>query len=143
MQNGIQWITPPEKLVLNIQRYGQLVLAVIYAVAVRWGQICQDAMRQGAPWADRTGNARSGLFFAVDGFGFQPVIGQVTPGALEQNTDKVTIAGSKDSLIITAGHTVFYGKFLELTNGGKYAVVMSTLEANLPGLERNLQEIFR
>jgi hypothetical protein len=142
-QNGIQWIKTPEQLVLNIQRYGQLVLAVIYAVAVRWGQIVQDSMRRSAPWEDRTGNARSGLFFAVDGFGFQPFVGQVTPGVAELNTDHVTIEGSKDSLIITAGHTVFYGKYLELNNGGKHAVVMSTIEAHLPQLERNLQEVFR
>jgi hypothetical protein len=39
-------------------------------------------------------------------------------------------------------HTVFYGKYLELSNGGKYAIVMSTLEGNLPKLERMVQEVF-
>jgi len=41
------------------------------------------------------------------------------------------------------GHTVFYGKYLETSNGGRYAVVMSTIERNLPKLERMLQDALK
>jgi hypothetical protein len=41
------------------------------------------------------------------------------------------------------GHTVFYGKYLELSNGGTHAVVMSTIEENLPMLERMLQDTLK
>jgi hypothetical protein len=58
-------------------------------------------------------------------------------------SDVAVESGSNDTLIITLGHTVFYGKFLELSNGGRYAIIMSTIESNLPNLERLLQEVFR
>ena len=94
-------------------------------------------------WEDRTGNARGGLFFAVDGFGLQPLTGEVTPEAKSQMNDTSVESGDANTLIVTLGHTVFYGKFLELSNGGKYAIVMSTIEKNLGELEALMREIFR
>jgi hypothetical protein len=79
----------------------------------------------------------------VDGFGLQPLTGEVTPEAKSEMSDVAVESGSRDTLIITLGHTVFYGKFLELSNGGRFAVIMSTIESNLPSLERQLQEVFR
>lgn len=141
--NGFTWITPPETLAKNIEYYGRRLLVAVQAAATYWGQQCQDDARQNAPWQDRTGNARSGLFFAVDGFGLEPITGKVTPGAQEKKTDVEVISGDDQHLVIMLGHTVFYGKFLELCNGGRYAVVMSTLEHNLPNLERMLKSIFQ
>ena len=129
-----QWITPPDKLADAIEDYGVKVLVAIHAVATRWGQDMQNQARQNAPWQDRTGNARSGLMFAVDGFGLAPVIGEVDPGAMSVMTDAVAVSGSPEALVVVVGHTVFYGKFLELSNGGKYAIIMSTIENNLPRL---------
>jgi hypothetical protein len=43
--------------------------------------------------------------------------------------------------VIALGHTVYYGKYLETSP--KYAVVMSTIEANLPILERMLKNLLR
>jgi hypothetical protein len=62
---------------------------------------------------------------------------------MAQLTDATVERGSKDLLIVTLGHTVFYGRFLELSRGGKHAVVMSTLEGRLPELERMLQGLLR
>jgi len=137
MKTGFQWVVKPEQLAKNIEAY---------ALAVRWGQECQDKSRKAAPWTNRSGAARSGLFFAVDGLGFQPFIGQLGEKgaeALAAKTDTATVEGDAQHLVITLGHTVFYGKFLELCNGGKYAVVMSTIESNLPQLEKLLKETFR
>lgn len=145
MNSGFQWVTPPENLIKNIEAYGKRVLVALHAVAVRWGQECQDKARKTAAWTDRSGAARSGMFFAVDGLGLEPFIGQLGPKgseALAAKTDTATIEGDEYHLVITLGHTVFYGKFLELCNGGKYAVVMSTIEGNLPGLERVLKDTF-
>jgi hypothetical protein len=138
----IQWITPPSTLAKAIQQYGQRALAAAHAAAVYWGQGLQDQARQSAPWTDRTGNARSGLFFAVDGFGLVPITGEVSLGAQGQLSDADSISGSKEHLVIVLGHTVWYGKFLELSNGGRYAVVMSTIEGNLGELERMLRDLF-
>jgi hypothetical protein len=55
----------------------------------------------------------------------------------------VTIeSGDKDTLIITLGHTMFYGRWLELSKGGQYAIIMSTIESNLPALDRMMKDTF-
>jgi len=141
--SGFRWIRPPEELAKAIEEYGQRVLVAVQAAATFWGQNVQDAARQDAPWEDRTGAARGGLFFAVDGFGLPTVTGQVTPEARMQMTDVAVESGDKQTLIVTLGHTVFYGKFLEVSNGGRYGIVLSTMERNLPRLERLLKDIFR
>lgn len=143
MASGFEWVVSPNVLIQGIEAYGQKALVAIQAVANYWGQSIQDEARQNANWEDRTGNARGGLFFAVDGFGLETITGEVTPEAKSEMSDVAVESGSRDTLIITLGHTVFYGKFLELSNGGRYAVIMSTIESNLPNLERMLQEVFQ
>jgi len=142
MQTGFQWVVSPKVIADGLDAYGKKAMVAIQAVANFWGQMIQDKARQDARWEDRTGNARSGLFFAVDGFGLETITGEVTVENTE--TQDVTIeSGDKDTLIITLAHTMFYGKFLELSNGGRYAIIMSTIEGNLPALERMLQDTFR
>lgn len=134
---------PPSTLADGIQRYGEKALQAVYAAAAYAGQKMQDEARQRATWEDRTGNARSGLFFAVDGFGFGPIVGQwSTSDPNPMRGDRAVLSGTTDRLILVLGHTMWYGKFLELSNGGRYAVVMSTMERNLPGLERMLKAVF-
>jgi hypothetical protein len=138
---GIQWSTPPEKIAVNIEALPKRYKAALHAIAVRWGQQVQDAARRGAPWQDRTGNARGGLFFAVDGLDIGTVTGEIIPSAGEFNTDSATVEGDENNIVIVLSHTVFYGKFLELSNGAKYAIIMSTIEGNLPSLERMVREL--
>ena len=140
---SIYWVTPPSVLVKGIEEYGQKVLAAVHAVAVYWGQKVQNETRRGAPWEDRTGNARSGLFFAVDGFGLAPMMGTVEASPRALMSDVTVEEGNDQTLIVVIGHTVFYGKFLETAHGGLYAIVMSTIEANLPGLAKMLKDILR
>ncbi len=143
MPSGFRWVISPEReLIPNIRDYGVKALVAVQAVATYWGQGVQDEARREAVWEDRTGNARSGLFFAVDGLGMSPIVGEVTPEAQRQMDDVTVESGSANVLIITLGHTVFYGKFLETSNGERYAIVMSTIEKNLPQLERDLREVF-
>jgi hypothetical protein len=143
MTTGFEWVVSPKVIADGLEEYGQKALVALQAVANYWGQSIQDEARQEANWEDRTGNARGGLFFAVDGFGLMPITGEVTPEARSEMSDVAVERGSKDTLIITLGHTVFYGKFLELMNGGRYAIVMTTIERNLGSLERQVQEVFR
>jgi hypothetical protein len=103
----------------------------------------QNEARMTAPWEDRTGNARSGLFYAVDGLGFPPIVGQYNADASIQDPDPLKISGERDKLVLAMGHTVFYGKYLELSHGSKYAIVMSTIEGNLPVLEKMLEDLFK
>jgi len=141
--SGFEWVVSPKVIAKGLDDYGERALVAIQAVANYWGQSIQDEARQNASWEDRTGNARGGLFFAVDGFGLEPLTGEVTPEAKSEMSDVGVESGSKDTLIITLAHTVFYGKFLELKNGGRYAIIMSTLERNLGKLERQVQDVFR
>ena len=80
----------------------------------------QNEARAGAPWQDRTGNARSGLF-AVAEMAAKDII----------------------DLYLSHGHTVFYGRYLELNHGQQYAIVMPAILANLPELEKMLGELLR
>jgi len=142
--SGFQWVVAPsQQLMPAIEKYGRDVLVAIQAVANYWGQSIQDAARQDAVWEDRTGNARGGIFFAVDGFGLSPLMGEVTPEAKSEMSDVAIESGDKDTLIITLAYTVFYGKYLETSNGETYAIIMTTIEQNLPALERMIQEILR
>src|SRR5689334_10677742 len=143
MNSGFQWVVSPNVIAQGLEDYGVKAMVALQAVATYWGQGNQDDARINAIWEDRTGNARGGLFFAVDGFGFEPIIGEVTPEAKSFMSDVAIESGDKNTLIITLGHTVFYGKFLENSNGGKYAIIMSTMEKNLGNLERLVQDVFK
>lgn len=140
---SFRWIRPPSDLAKKIEEYGDRVYVAIHAAAAYWGQGSQDEARQNAPWEDRTGNARGGIFYAVDGFGLGEVAGQVDPGARALMRETSVEAGGPDRLVITVAHTVFYGQYLELSHGGRYAIIMSTIERRLPRLERQLKDIFR
>ncbi len=141
--SGFKWIVSPKVIADGLDEYERKALVAIQAVANYWGQSNQDEARREASWEDRTGNARGGLFFAVDGFDLGTITGTVTPEASAEMSESTIEYGDKDTLIITLGHTVFYGKFLELSNGGKYAIVMSTIEKNLGDLEKMVQAVFQ
>jgi len=120
-QSGLVWVEPPETLARNIEEYGRKVLAAVYAVAEFVAGKMQNEARQNAPWHDRTGNARTGLF---------AVVHQQAAEAL------VTV-------YLSHGHTIDYGKYLELAHGQRYAIVMPTIQANLPVLKQMLDELFK
>lgn len=143
MNKGFQWIVSPKVIADGLDKYQEKAMVALQAAATYWGQSVQDQARENARWEDRTGNARGGLFFAVDGFGLEPITGTVTPESTSQMSDVGVESGDANTLIITLGHTVFYGKFLELSNGGKYAIIMSTIESNLGRLQRLVQEVFQ
>jgi hypothetical protein len=141
--SGFVWVEPPSNISKGIEDYAHRIEAGLYAIAGKWGQEVQDEARQNATWEDRTGNARSGIFYAVDGFGLGTLIGEASPASKALKTETSEEAGSDHVLVIVVSHTVFYGKFLELSNGGKYAIIMSTIESNLPRLEQLVQRIFQ
>lgn len=117
----IRWIQPPAAMARALAQYGDKVLTAVQMVAEKIAQDhLQPEMRANAPWEDRTGNARSGLFAAV---------------VREAARDIVVI-------YLSHGHTVYYGVFLELARGGKYAIIMPTLERNLPRIKKMLDDLF-
>jgi len=119
---GVVWVTPPQNLQRAIQLYGRRVIVAMRAIAAYLAQQMMEDARRSAPWRDRTGNARSGLFTEVD-----------MQGA----------AGDIIEIYLSHGHTIEYGVFLELARGGKYAIILPTIEKHLPRLRQMLDELFR
>jgi len=76
----------------------------------------QDHMRNTAPWTDRTGNARQGLFAkGVNGAGENAIV---------------------------MYHTVPYGIWLEVRHSGQYAVITPTLQHEGPRVMTELRALF-
>lgn len=143
MSMTFKWVKPPRKLAYAVLEYQKKALVAVQAAAAYVGLQMQNAARSNAPWEDRTGNARSGLFYAVDGFGLTPMVGQVPAAPAALATDTAGVSGDKDRLVLALGHTVYYGRFLELSHGGQHAIVMSTIEAHLGTLEGLLRQMFK
>lgn len=121
-RTGITWRRgqAPEDLAAAVQAYGDRVQAAVLALAQGLAQMMQDEMRSQAPWTDRTGNARGGLFCQAEAAA----------------SDLVTI-------YLSHGHSVEYGVWLELANGGRYQVIMPTIENNLGEINRQLRNLLR
>lgn len=116
---GIVWVkTPSQTLIPALNDYQRKLTNAIKTLADYFAQKMQDEARRMAPWQDRTGNARSGLFAVAEAAA----------------TDLITI-------YVSHGHTVYYGVFLELAHGAKYAVIMPTIERNLPEIEYQLRRL--
>ena len=119
--SGLVWVEPPDRLAQNVKAYGDEVLAAVQAVAEFVAVRMQNEARVNARWTDRSGNARSGLFSTV--------------------TSEAAVAVV--TIYLSHGHTVDYGKFLELAHGQRYAIVWPTIQANLPVLKRMLDDLFK
>lgn len=118
MPPGIVWRTPPDELAAAIDRYGAQVLTAVTAVAQYIATQMQNAAQQNAPWTDRTGNARTGIF-----------------GTAERDAAQAIV-----TIYLSHGTVIDYGQYLELANGGRYAVIMRTIEGHLPALNSMLQD---
>ncbi len=117
---GIRWRTPPSELARSLEQYGDRVLTAVAAVAQYVATQMQDAAKANAPWEDRTGNARSGLF----------------------GTSETDFAQHVVTIYLSHSATLNYGLWLEIANEGKYSVVMSTMEAHYDQLMSLLREVF-
>lgn len=118
MSGAITWVTGISVIAQGAEQYGDRLRVATLALGAYFASRIQTAMRQNAIWEDRTGNARSGLFSQAE----------------QAAQDVVTIW-------LSHGHTVDYGKWLELANAGKYAIIMPTLQSFLPEIEQALQRL--
>jgi hypothetical protein len=122
-------------------------LSAIYALAVQYGATMLAEARSDAPWKDRTGNARSGLFYAVDGFGKGAKqrggsVRNATTGGFEKGGGSQSqIEVGDNELVIVLGHTMHYGLYLELSMGGRYAIVWPTVSHNAPAFMADLKRL--
>ena len=109
----IDWTRDPADLARAIAKTGDRVKThALVPYLERQADRIRAQMKQEAPWADRTGAARRQLLAEV-----------------EQDDNKVALVFS---------HGVPYGKFLELSNGGRYAIIGPTIMKEGWGLMRGM-----
>lgn len=102
MASGIVWKRSPAALVQGLGQYEQRLIAALDALALYWTAPLEASAKANAPWTDRTGNARQTLFSVRE--------------------------AEREVVRIYLSHGVPYGKWLELCNSGRYAIVMKTLQ---------------
>lgn len=114
---GITWTRSPDVLASAAATYGQRALAAVVALIRSFEPRIETYAKDHAPWTDRTANARQTLF-SID-----------------------EVAGEIITLYLS--HGMPYGKWLELCNAGKYAIVMKTLEAHYGQIKSALDALLR
>lgn len=119
-KTGIRWVRPPDELATAIERYGDRVLQTVAAIAQYTATAMQNDAKANAPWTDRTGNARTGLF----------------------GTSEADFAKKVVTIYLSHGVAINYGVWLELAGSGRYSVVMKTMQAHYEPLMQMLREAF-
>jgi hypothetical protein len=117
---SFRWVVPPSALQKAYTKYGFKVIVAIKAIADYIATQAQNEMRQNAPWTDRTGNARNGLFSIAEQAAIDTVM-----------------------IYFSHGHSIHYGIYLETMRGGAYAIIMPTMQRIYPQLEKMLKGLFR
>jgi hypothetical protein len=95
-----------DKVVSNLKGWADRRRGATVALAQNWAGQLEGRAKQSRPWSDRTSNARTGLFGAVEVKGAQ--------------------------VLIQLGHSVQYGVYLELARDGQYAILKPTIDAAAP-----------
>lgn len=114
---NVTWQTSPGSMADRVASYAKKLLAAVYALATEWASRIESQMKSGARWKDQTGNARRGLF----GRAMRLAVGAV----------------------IVCGGSVFYQIYLERKNAGRFAIIMSTMQANYAGIFASLRALVR
>ena len=103
-----RWQVSPDVLAKNVGDYGARLLKAIQALGQVFAAKIAAYAKANAPWTDRTGNARQGL--------------------------TGTAVAAATGVVIYLFHTMFYGYYLELKNGGRYAVILKSMESQYGAL---------
>jgi hypothetical protein len=110
----VVWNRDPADLGRAVSEYGE---KLVYQALVNYlGQKAKEVeqqMRREAPWRDRTGEARRKLRAQVE------------------------VSGAQVQLILS--HGAEHGVFLELSNGGRYAIVSPTTVRTGPEIMREMK----
>jgi hypothetical protein len=96
------------------------VLTAVAGIAQYVATQMQNQAKADAPWTDRTGNARTGIF----------------------GTSEADFSSRVVTIYLSHGATIDYGIWLELANSGSYAVIMRTMESHYETLMQMLREAF-
>ena len=120
----------------NIEAYGRSVQEAVRQVANYWKAKLEEYAKENAPWTDQTANARQSL---------RAYLNDEVPeksGAEDAVDYPQAEELARDCVQIFLSHGMTYGKWLELKNSGRYAIIWPTIERFLPEVQQMLQEIF-
>lgn len=102
-----------DKLISNTQLLEVKFDAALHAYANTASKKVEAYAKQNRPWTDRTDNARNGLNARAEKYG--------------------------RNYRIALAHGVYYGIYLELARGKKYAIIDPTIKAMSPEVFKGLQ----
>lgn len=115
---AFEWIiTPSDAFRALIDWQQQGIQQGLLAIAYYYESEIENWMKANAPWTDRTGNARQSLYAIVDAL--------------------------VEEVVITFGHGVTYGKYLEFKHFGTYAIVAPAIDHFLPLIAKSVWELLR
>jgi hypothetical protein len=103
-RSGKVTMTGLDKLETAIQDHDRKVKKVVLGQFLRAEGEAVAYAKQNAPWTDRTGNARAGLFA------------------------KTNVLDGANSFELVVAHSVHYGIWLEVRFSGKYAIIQPTVD---------------
>lgn len=106
-----------DQMMRRLTDYGNAVHQAVYSVAQYWQPVIETYAKENASWVDRSGNARQTLHAFVE--------------TLARNTVALYLA-----------HGMDYGIWLEIANGGAYAIIWDTLSAHFEKIATMLKGIF-
>lgn len=113
------WDVPPDEAFVELaEAYETAVHAGVAAIAKRYAPEIENWMKSNAPWTDRTGNARQTL-----------------------HTEVEEVVNEMISLVLS--HGVEYGKYLELSHGGRFAIIGPALDYFAPKMWADVQGLFK
>lgn len=107
----IEW---NDQLGVSLDQLDRKISKRLESIVKHRARFAEGWARKNAPWTDRTGNARSGLFTRTE----------INPGT---------------SYTIILSHTVPYGIWLEVRWDAKYAIIMPTLKRTERSINKFLQ----
>lgn len=116
---GFKWDVPPDEAFTQLaDAYATAVHTGVRAVVQRYAPEVEAWMKSNAPWTDRTGNARQTL-----------------------HTEVEEVVNEMVSLILAGG--VEYQIYLELSNGGRFAIIGPALDYFAPKIWADVQGLFK
>ena len=119
---GIVWqVTPDQAFTELVDAYENEIHDAIKQIADRYAPDIEAWMKSNAPWTDRTGNARQSL-----------------------KTEVQEVASIMVGIHLSYGNPgeIDYGIFLELSNGGAYAIIGPALDYFAPKIWADVQRLF-
>lgn len=108
-----------EEVTRNMKDWAKRQRGAGIALAQNWAGTLEGRAKENAPWRDRTGNARAGLYGSTELRGLM-----------------------RNEVVIKLGHSMEYGVFLELARDGRYAILKPTIDAAVPEIWNSYKRLW-